>query len=339
MERSLADRVVRRCTPETVETDLEALWREVADQTPATRTIMSNLIVYRSCFHSEAIDLESPVERLPIEAVVQRHPSRVIVLQHEDEPGALQRPVAAAAGILLFGSEESRMAVEQITIRSVTAEESLPSIVRRFVLGDLPTSVWWIDDLSRCPPLTALVTMGRQFIYDSLQWRDVAGGLSIVAGLLDHSRAPDVVDVNWRRLAPLRKALELGYGKLEPAKRPVRVIVRHRAEERAKAWLMIGWLASLFERGAHMPLDISAEQRDDEPSVTISIERKPGETVSATLDESQAVFTDPAAAPLVVKGSSERQADAVAAELRELGHDLALVAAIRTANRRLSAGA
>ena len=43
MERSVRARVVRNCNPETIEADLESLWRELANQTPAARAIMSNL--------------------------------------------------------------------------------------------------------------------------------------------------------------------------------------------------------------------------------------------------------------------------------------------------------
>ena len=61
--------------------------------------------------------------------------------------------------------------------------------MRRLVLGDLPTSVWWTEDLSQTPPLTELATMGRQFVYDSRQWRDVRAGIATVAGLLEHPHA------------------------------------------------------------------------------------------------------------------------------------------------------
>src|SRR6476469_3683072 len=108
MERLVADRFVRSSTPETIEADLEGLWRELADRISATRAMMSNLVVFRNCPQGEEVDLDACVEEVPIEGVARRHPSRVIVLVHRDDPRRLQAPVAASITIRVFGSGETR---------------------------------------------------------------------------------------------------------------------------------------------------------------------------------------------------------------------------------------
>src|SRR2546423_374179 len=75
--------------------------------------------------------------------------------------------LAAHVGVLAFGPPDARYGVERIVIRSACSDAALPSIVRRLMLGDVPTSVWWTDDLSGTRPLGPLVTMGRQLLYDS----------------------------------------------------------------------------------------------------------------------------------------------------------------------------
>ena len=128
-------------------------------------------------------------------------------------------------------------------VRSACAEASLPSIVRRFVRGDLPTTVWWTEDLSQVPPLESLVTMGRQLIYDSRQWRDVGAGVRALAPLLLGHRV-DLADVNWRRLAPVMRALDhSGRAGGTPLIAPgAQVTIAHRPGDAALAWLLSGAL-------------------------------------------------------------------------------------------------
>ena len=104
--------------------------------------------------------------------------------------------------------------------------------------------MWWTEDLSQVPPLAALVTMGRQLVYDSRQWRDVRAGISTVAGLLEQPHAPDLADLNWRRLAPLRQGVAPGLAAVG-ARRDVprlRIQLQHAPGEEALACLMLGWL-------------------------------------------------------------------------------------------------
>ena len=207
MAAVVATRLFRASTPEAIEPDLAALWREIAEtDTPIARAVMSNLVVFRN----RAAASESGTAALaidpPLEDVLALHPSRLIVLEYEQVERTSDPPFTAGVGIAVFGPEHARYGVEQIVARSACAEVALPSIVRRFIRGDLPTTVWWTEDLSQVAPLGALVTMGRQLLYDSRQWSDVAGGVRGIAPLVG-DRYADLADLNWRRLTPVRRAL------------------------------------------------------------------------------------------------------------------------------------
>ena len=95
--------------------------------------------------------------------------------------------------------------VEQIVIKSACSEAALPSVIRALMLGDVPTSIWWTEDLSGTRPVAPLVIMGRQLLYDSRCWRDVGRAVLALAPLLEDPFGPDLADVNWRRLQPVRR--------------------------------------------------------------------------------------------------------------------------------------
>ncbi len=348
MARRVMERVIRACRAEAVEADLDALWREVADRTPATRTIMANLVVFQSCAERDELDADAPFEGVPVEAVAERHPSRIIVLRHTNAPDQLQAPVTASVGILLFGPEQARSAVEQITIRCVSAEASLPSIVRRFLVGDRPTSLWWTDDFSQSPPLRALVTIGRQFLYDSGQWRDVGAGLATVASLIDAPDMPDLADVNWRRLAPMRRALEqtrrtLRAGAGSGARLRIRIV--HGPRRAAMAWLLAGWLSSPFDGSPQADLTVAADpeatsQAAPAPGLSVAVYAADALVLSAVMTDTEVTVTEASArAPWTVPVTSGDMADAVVEELASLRFDPSLLDAVRAAHARLTAAA
>jgi glucose-6-phosphate dehydrogenase assembly protein OpcA len=345
MERSVAGHVVRASTPESIETDLSTLWRELAREAPTTaRAVMSNLVVFREASPAEDADEAPALDAVEVVEVASRHPARVIVLAHARCGPESPPAIVVTVGILTFGAGEARHAVEQIAIRSRCAEASLPSIVRRLTLGDVPTSVWWTGDLSQSPPLTALVTMGRQLVYDSRQWVNVPAGVSRVAGLLDHPHAPDLADLGWRRLMPMRQALGHGLrvsGELMHAP-TLRASVLHRPGEEALAWLLIGWLSSRLGRPSERELAVTVrEQPGGVEAMSVSIDG--GEAtarLTATMSGHQVAVSSTSDAPssFFVAVPQESDAGGVAAELQTLGRDIALIESIGAAHVRLGAG-
>jgi glucose-6-phosphate dehydrogenase assembly protein OpcA len=334
---TLARHEVRASTSETAEEDLSALWRELAHETPDARTVMSNLVIFRERAAEEQVDLEAPLRDALVVEVACGHPSRVVLLVHARSDLECRPPLAAAVGILTFGPAEARHAVEQIAVRSQGVEHSLPSIVRRLVLGDLPTSVWWTEDLSQAPPLVALATMGRQFVYDSRQWRDVRAGISTLAGLLEQPHAPDLADLNWRRLTPLRQGVSRGLA-AAGARRDLprlRVQLQHAPGEEALACLMLGWLTSRLERRSKRELTVTLRQgAGTNHRLAVSIGTDDAGLITATMSEHQVEVTSASDQVLLRAVPAERDADAIAAELWRLGHDVGLIDAVRAAHAR-----
>jgi len=322
MAGAVADRAWRDSSPEAIEGDLAALWREAGQGDVAiARAVMSNLIVVLAPGGGRAlIDIAAS---LPLEHVVSRHPSRTIVLEHchRDASGG---PFAAGVGILTFGPPTARYGVEQIVVRSACPEASLLSILRRVVRGDVPTSVWWTEDLSEGAPFDPLLTVGRQLLYDSRQWKDVGRGLAAVVPLVDDDRI-DLADLNWRRLAPMRRALLHLRGPLTAAAwRGATVQVGHAGGEIAIASLLAGWL-----RGGRRtdPIRVDLEllpNSDTGATLTLGL----GD-VTATQTPRGVDVTSASAPPFVVAAPKESDADAVAAELRALSPDRALLSALR----------
>jgi glucose-6-phosphate dehydrogenase assembly protein OpcA len=329
MAVAVAKRVFRASTVESIDDDLAALWRELAQGgTPIARAVMSNLIVFRDRIALPDADVETVMADLPLDEVVGRHPSRLIVLEHEHGREQPDAPFAAGVGIATFGPESARYGVEQIVVRSACADASLPSIVRRLARGDLPTSVWWTEDVSKVPPLESLVTIGRQLVYDSRDWNDIGAALRVLQPLVERRRI-DLADVNWRRLAPVRRALHhAGTERDQPIEAAAaRVHIAHHPDEAALAWLLAGALMAAATPAPAAPPRVEASAAG-EAALVVTIERGSNRT-TITLSASGATLHGGSnAAPLVVSMPVEAEPEAVAAELRLLSQDMELHAAL-----------
>jgi len=323
MAGPVAEHAWRISTPGAIELDLAALWREIGQgDTTVARAVMSNLVVFRNRMDVADADVAGVIADLPLDEVTARHPSRLIVLEHEHGRATPRGPFAAAVSIVTFGPPQARYGVEQIVVRSACAEQSLPSILRGLVRGDVPTTVWWTEDLSERPPLDALILIGRQLLYDSRGWRDVGRGVAALAPLVAR-KSVDLADLNWRRLAPLRRALVHARGPLASAAwQDTAVKVLHGRGDAALAWLLAGWLHA--GRGnADAPAARVEASPSDEPRLTVI-----AGDITAIQTERAVEITGGSAPPLVMAIPIESDADAVAAELRVLSQDRSLEAAL-----------
>jgi glucose-6-phosphate dehydrogenase assembly protein OpcA len=331
--------VRRPSTPATIEDDLKALWQDVARERPVARASMANLIVFCECRPGDQIDFEAEIGAIPIADVVRHHPSRVIVLHHSSSGGA-GAPIAAAVSVVTFGTAGACYGFEQIAVRAACAETSLPSIVRSLMRGDVPTSIWWTDDLSRTPPAGPIVSMGRQLVYDSRGWRDVRRGVLALSPFIGRQGPPDIVDLNWRRLTALRQVIVHAGRTIRTDEKAGAVDVRvaHRPGEAAVAWLLAGWLASRLTRASTGPLPVRVEEsRDAEEMLTLSV-GDARSALTASMNARRIVVTPPGGAPpfhLAVRRESE--ADEVVAELRTLSRDVCLHDALTALARHFAA--
>jgi glucose-6-phosphate dehydrogenase assembly protein OpcA len=345
MAAAVAQRTWRDSKPEAVEADLAALWRDLAREGSVARAVMSNLIVFRlyqpasSSRTKAGTSAKTSVDRaVPgtdlLEAVVARHPSRAIVIEHVPDGHGPGAPVGAGVGVWVFGPPTARYGVESVVIRSACAEASLPSIVRRFVRGDLPTSIWWTEDLSSAPPLDALVTLARQLVYDSRGWRDFRAGVRTVATLAANG-VIDLADLNWRRLATLRQALVHAAAAAEPCDVTADMVrIRYRPGEATLAWLLAGWVAAKLEwPDTAWPEIAGADVGDEILTMTVG-----DDALAVELNEHRVHVATARRPPFEVTARPESEADAIAAELKTLSAETELNAALRALARNPQRG-
>jgi glucose-6-phosphate dehydrogenase assembly protein OpcA len=331
LESAVISHVTRASTPESLEPDLAALWREVGRQGPVARAVMSNLVVFREAGAAPVDFGQDSHEYAALDAIVARHPCRLIVLEHRRDVSPSPALFAVTIRIVTFGTETSRYGVEQIAIQSACADACLPSIVNGLARGDVPTSLWWMDDLSERAPFDSVVRTCRQFVYDSRRWRDVGRGMSAAASLLGSGRRLDLADLNWRRLTAVRRALAHACNATwVEALSSGRVRVVHRPGDGALAWLAVGWLASLL-RWTPDIVPAVEEARDGEAVLMVHAgDASAG--LSAVLYDSQVVVSSTnVGTPVALPVPRENSAQAMAAELRNLSHDVCLHEAIRAA--------
>jgi glucose-6-phosphate dehydrogenase assembly protein OpcA len=326
MEGPVTSHLARSTTLDTIEPDLAALWREIAHEGPVARAVMSNLVVFRAAERAQGGMADDTLDD-----VVARHPCRLIVLEHQRGAPRVPPAFEVAIRIVTFGGERARYGIEQIAVRSACAETCLPSIVRQLVRGDVPTSVWWMEDVSQAPPLEPIVRMARQFVYDSRGWRDIRRALPAVASLLRSGHRLDLSDMNWRRLTALRQALLNACTPAqfeELARGHVRIV--HCPGEASLAWLTVGWLASRL----HWEREIAPAVEEGPPGDAVLAVHVGGEPahLSATLDGHDVMVKSTAgAAPMTIPIRRETRGEAVAEELRNLSHDVCLHEAVRAA--------
>jgi glucose-6-phosphate dehydrogenase assembly protein OpcA len=332
----------RPSTAAGIEHDLAALWRDVARAHPVARAIMSNLVVVGRARPSWDAEPATEVSEFALDEVARHHPARVILLLQDPEPCGPEASVSASVGVLVFGGEEAPYGVEQIVIRSGCTGEALPSLVRQYILGDLPTSVWWTGDVSDMQPFMSVACMGRQFVYDSQRWRDVQRAVLALTPLITRRERPDFADINWRRLSPLRRAIVSAFRML-PHEPPARVEIRHRRGEEPLACLFAGWLETITSptvvraerhRATTANVVIADENLSSRDILTVSFDdqldaRLTTDRVDVRLPTETRNFSVPA--------PHESFGAAVGAELHTLAHDRGLESVLTSLIQRFRA--
>jgi glucose-6-phosphate dehydrogenase assembly protein OpcA len=303
-------------SPDSLDRDLMALWDRASASGPVSRAIMSNLIVVRS--------REANGPPLPVDDVLRRHPARAILIDYAPGRKGACSPESIQVNLLVFVNGADRYAVERIAVKTSCADASLPSLVRRLVQGDVPTSIWWASDAARWPVVLPLADEARQLVYDSADWSDVARGAASIAALTRRPVKVDLADVNWRRLAPLRQGIREAIA-LEHEGRfdeGFRVRVAHGPGQQAAAWLLAAWLRHADARGTS-----EIEPTDADVLISATIEGTgPGRPQMKAVWSSSEVRVESGTgrAPLILPAAPESPGAAVAAELDNLGRDNAL---------------
>jgi glucose-6-phosphate dehydrogenase assembly protein OpcA len=316
-------------SPSTIEEDLGQLWQAAARQSPVSRALMSNLVIVAA--GEPAID---DIEDM-LAGVARRHPARVVLLNHRCTSQA-REPQHVRVGLVTFGPSGQRYGIELISVFVACLDESLPSILRAITRGDVPTTLWLTGDLSAAGPAMPLVDVSRQMVYDSGSWNDLARGYECIAGLLKAAHPPALVDLSWRRLAPMRRAVAAA---LEPLRfdqrpRPGQVTIAAAPGRAAEAWLLWGWLraklgwpttAQSTPATSGEGLELHFRSDDWTASVVQSAPTASNGHLTATI-----VARDAAGHTVTVSPSQETIAEALSAELTSLAHDVTLARIVRS---------
>jgi glucose-6-phosphate dehydrogenase assembly protein OpcA len=319
-------------SPASIEDDLRQLWETAARQSPVSHALMSNLVIV-SGGEGSAGNEEQETGRL-LTGIARRHPARVVLLDHRCTSHA-REPQSVRVGLIAFGPSDHRYGVEVISVAVACLDESLPSILRAVTRGDVPTTLWLTGDLSAASPAMPLVEMSRQMVYDSRRWKDLAHGFQSLAHLLDASHPPALVDLAWRRLAPVRRAVATALEPLpfEQRPRPEDVTVAAAPEREGDAWLMWGWLQVKLEWPQSVRRAITLAEGDGF-GVRFQGRAWSAEVTQASTSRdagmmSAIVARDTAGRTVTVSPSQETVVEALSDELTSLSHDLTIERVVR----------
>jgi glucose-6-phosphate dehydrogenase assembly protein OpcA len=319
MATTVAERTWRPSKPDRIDADLAALWREIGRISPVSRAVLANLIVVCQRPAELAIDLSHPLAA-PVDEVSRRHASRVIILQHDAATDLCRGPMAAAVAVLTIGAPPNRFGVEHIAVRSACAESSLPSILRRLMLGGVPTSIWWMEDFASARPLEAVVGMGRQLVYDSRPWTDVRASVEALRPLIVNRGGPALGDLNWRRLSPVRHAIAHALDAANAGAELAGAVIRCRPDEAALAWLLAGWVET-WTKSENRPLTRLRVEEDAAQRERLTLT---GGLFTLRLTAHAVDIGPRGAAPFVVAVPSRSNTEEVTSELGTLERDTAL---------------
>jgi len=211
-----------------------------------TRAVMSNLIIY--CTSREQAHA-MPGE---IALIVELHPARVLLLVADEKSASseIEAYVSAHCHMVAGGRQ---VCSEHVTVAaSGGAVRRLPSAARALLIGDLPTALWWADNLTP-PPLggdifTELSLMVDEVIYESLGWLEPARGVLATAEWAGSELNEQILaDLQWRRLKGWRRLISQA---LAPEVLPealttvTEMRVEHGPHGLPQAWQLVGWLAA-----------------------------------------------------------------------------------------------
>jgi glucose-6-phosphate dehydrogenase assembly protein OpcA len=253
---------------------------------PLCTVHMSNLVVY--CDRMETA--EHVAKQVPV--IVTVHPARVLLLIRDDSCTASEITAAVSVPFRMLDHGQE-MCSEQITLHaSAGLADRLPFLVRRFLIGDLPTNVWWASTVPppmAGPMLYELAENAQQIIYDSRGWTDPPRAVAATAAWLEQIDRRDsprwrvASDVNWRRLKYWRR---LTAQALDQARAPgaaeslTDVTVEHGPHAVFQGWGLTAWLAQrlgwkLLGGSLRSGVEITWRFRSSKGEPTVHVRRLP----------------------------------------------------------------
>lgn len=230
-----------------IERELSRLWSEPhpGSDTPqnVTRAVMSNLLIF-----STSQEQAEPVP-MEIARIVLRHPCRAILLIGDAKAAGNDIDAQVSAHCHFIGGGR-QVCSEHITVAATgDAVRRLPSAARSLLLGDIPTSLWWVPPEpppAGGPLFDELSAMADQVIYDSLGWLDPVHSMIQTANWAGgESTGQRIGDLSWRKLKPWRRIISQA---LDPTvvgdamQAITEVDMEHGPHGLPQAWTLVSWL-------------------------------------------------------------------------------------------------
>ncbi len=235
-----------------IESELAGLWtqfnEDISEGKTVMRACMSNLIIY--------CDSREELERISREItdIVDAHPARVLLLMGNGEPsdGKIEALITMYYQAVPAGWQVCAERIDVICTPEST--EYLPSVARAHLIGDLPSTLWWV---SRQPAPKAgevffqLAELADQVIYDNIGWANPLTGIAQMTRWVAAQQDSLVVyNLAWRRLTILRKLISQV---LDPQVAPDALIllrkikIEHGPHALPLTWLLVGWLSAQLD--------------------------------------------------------------------------------------------
>jgi glucose-6-phosphate dehydrogenase assembly protein OpcA len=188
-----------------IQAQLTKLWRSAVEHSQkkgepaAARTNVLTLVAYA--------DTEDAEERVlgTLASLAEHHPSRTLLVRAE--PGAAV-PSLAADVVTRCRVDRPQVCFEQIVLHAHgSIVEQVSSAVASLLLRDLPTYLWWPEDIrEQSELLRRLVALGDGVIVDSSTFTEPAASLPTLLGLFQEQVGAEVADLQWARLTGWRES-------------------------------------------------------------------------------------------------------------------------------------
>lgn len=281
----------REVAVENIHKELRQLW---AQDEARTNACLINLCVYSerpgSLQHNSAI----------VRELTREHACRALLV--EMNRGVKDASIRAwiTAHCHLSGGKKS-VCCEQIAFALTGVSRGrLRNTVFAHLTSDLPLILWWQGELSSIFE-ERLYSVIDRFVFDSSDWAQPVSSFSLIRDAISSGRVLVVQDLAWTRTYHWRLAVASMFD--DPLAQQAlphidTVQITHHPRHRNSALQLLAWLATQagWRQGMELQLAVAKSHGNKQG---ISLERKTGEPVAATL------IADEAAAPLgglVIRG-------------------------------------
>jgi glucose-6-phosphate dehydrogenase assembly protein OpcA len=234
---------------------------------------------------------------------------------------------------MTYGEADARYGIEVIDLRTACASQSIPSILRSVVRGEVPTTVWWLGNVPSSAP-DELTDLARQIVFDSSTWADFSQEAAATLRTAERARTADLVDLSWHRLQPLLSAICRAVSDHPTArvKDVQSVEIAHDSAHRGCAQLLAGWARHRLAAGGAQVTIVDEHDAGTQSGAFVSVIVRTDEWSSTVALFEDCVEWEIAGGQRISRRIvHEHEADAIVDELCTLARDESFTQALRHA--------